>query len=59
LYNTDGAIGAARGAGLGAGIYSNSNEAFNGMQIVKSYQPDKQLEAVYQDAYIQWKKNIN
>lgn len=59
LYNTDGAIGAARGAGLGAGIYSNSNEAFNGMQIVKSYQPDKQLEAVYQEAYIQWKKNIN
>jgi len=59
LYNTDGAVGAARGAGLGSGVYSNTIDAFKGMQIVKEYQPDENLQAIYKDAYIQWKNNIN
>ena len=28
LYNTDGSAGAARGAGIGAGIYTSPAEAF-------------------------------
>jgi len=28
LYNTDGSIGAARGAGIGCGYYKSENEAF-------------------------------
>ena len=59
LYNTDGAVGAARGAGLGAGIYSSTKETFEGMHLLKSYQPDKMVQAVYQGAYENWKKNIN
>lgn len=59
LYNTDGAVGAARGAGLGAGIYSSTKETFEGMHLLKSYQPDKMVQAVYQDAYENWKMNIN
>ena len=29
LYNTDGSVGAARGAGIGAGIYTSMEEAFS------------------------------
>ena len=28
LYDTDGSVGAAKGAGMGAGIYKDNNEAF-------------------------------
>ena len=28
LYDTDGSVGAAKGAGIGAGIYKDNNEAF-------------------------------
>ncbi len=58
LYNTDGAVGAARGAGLGAGIFANAEQSFQGMHIVKSYQPDATLQHVYQESYQRWKENI-
>ena len=28
LYDTDGSVGAAKGAGIGAGVYKDNNEAF-------------------------------
>ena len=36
LYNTDGSVGAARGAGLGTGIYSSPKEAFESLEMVES-----------------------
>lgn len=54
LYDTDGAQGAARGAGLGAGIYKNFAEAFQGLNRVETIEPDKNLAAAYQDAYAHW-----
>jgi xylulokinase len=54
LYNTDGAQGAARGAGVGCGIYSTVSEAFNGLHTVKIIEPDKNKQAAYQDAYQLW-----
>jgi xylulokinase len=40
LYNTDGAQGAARGAGLGSGHYANRAETFSGLQVVRTIEPD-------------------
>jgi xylulokinase len=55
LYNTDGSIGAARGAGIGCGFYGSEKEAFGGLKSVKVTQPDKTLSDVYEEAYLKWK----
>ena len=55
LYNTDGSQGAARGAGIGAGIYKNFNQAFKELKPVKTIEPNKKLTAEYNDAYLKWK----
>jgi len=54
LYNTDGSQGAARGAGIGAGIYSGPDEAFIGLEPVKAIEPNKKLTSSYQQAYQKW-----
>lgn len=54
LYNTDGSQGAARGAGLGAGIYTNYADAFVGFKKIDQVQPDTKNEAQYQRAYERW-----
>ena len=55
LYNTDGSQGAARGAGVGAGIYRNFDEAFAGLQSIKVIEPDPALQPAYQEAYQRWR----
>jgi len=54
LYNTDGSQGAARGAGIGAGIYKGADDAFVGLEPVKAIEPNEKLAAAYQDAYGRW-----
>jgi xylulokinase len=54
LYNTDGAQGAARGAGFGAGCYKDLNEAFAGLKAVKTIEPDSSKQAQYKEAYEKW-----
>ena len=54
LYNTDGSQGAARGAGVGAGIYSSCREAFTGLKKTRIVEPDKSLKQSYADAYGRW-----
>lgn len=54
LYNTDGAQGAARGAGLGAGIYPDPQSAFTGLRALKIIEPNPKLTPVYQELYQQW-----
>lgn len=55
LYNTDGSIGAARGAGLGAGIYKNNHEAFASLRKILVVQPvPTDLEATTK-AFALWK----
>lgn len=53
LCNTDGAAGAARGAGIGADIYRNTEEAMQTLRIVETIRP-QQPEA-YREAYTNWK----
>ena len=54
LYNTDGSQGAARGAGIGAGIYKGPEEAFVGLEPVRTIKPNKKLTCSYQQAYQTW-----
>jgi xylulokinase len=54
LYNTDGATGAARGAGIGVGYYKNFQEAFIGLQKLKTIEPTADLQKVYQEGYQNW-----
>jgi xylulokinase len=55
LYNTDGATGAALGAGVGAGIFSSIEDAFRGLKIIGSIEPDNQFQSQYLKAYNEWK----
>lgn len=55
LYDTDGSVGAAKGAGIGAGIYRDSNEAFASLQQLAVIEPDATNAAAYADAYARWK----
>ena len=59
LYDTDGAAGAARGAGLGAGIYKTTGEAFSTLEKLAVIEPDQNKADQYQEAYLRWKKYIN
>lgn len=54
LYNTDGSLGAARGAGIGAGLYENNDEAFQGLAKIDVLEPDPAKQSAYQDAYGHW-----
>jgi xylulokinase len=54
LYNTDGSQGAARGAGLGAALYKGPEDAFVGLEPVRTVEPNKQLKKAYQNAYENW-----
>ena len=54
LYNTDGSQGAARGAGIGAGIYRDTKDAFVGLTPVRKIEPDKKLTSTYENAYKNW-----
>jgi xylulokinase len=54
LYNTDGSQGAARGAGIGAGIYKKTEDAFVGLEPIKTIEPNEKLKSVYRDAYEKW-----
>ena len=57
LYNTDGSVGAAKGAGLGAGIYKSTQEAFSSLERISVITPDHQDE--YKEAYERWKSHLN
>jgi len=58
LYNTDGATGAARGAGIGAGVYKNATEAYSSMEKIKSYSPVKEEQEIYSSVYNKWKRQL-
>ena len=58
LYNTDGATGAARGAGIGVGVYKNFAEAYSSMEKIKTYSPEKEQQKIYSAAYNKWKKQL-
>ncbi len=54
LYDTDGSVGAAKGAGMGAGIYKDNNEAFATLEKLEVIEPKQSDAAAYADAYGRW-----
>lgn len=58
LYNTDGSVGAAKGAGMGAGIYRDNNEAFASLEKIEVIEPVAADESAYRDAYAMWKQRL-
>ena len=59
LYDTDGSVGAAKGAGIGAGVYKDHNEAFATLEKLNVIEPDKKLVPQYEEAYARWKRILN
>lgn len=56
LYETDGAAGAAKGAGMGCGIYTDHNEAFASLKKLAVIEPREALRNEYMEAYSRWKE---
>lgn len=54
LYNTDGSVGAARGAGIGVGIYADAEEAFAGLQKILVVEPKEAELADTNKAWELW-----
>lgn len=54
LYETDGSVGAARGAGIGAGIYRDAAEAFASLELIGEIEPATD-RTPYLEAYARWK----
>ena len=58
LYDTDGSVGAAKGAGMGAGIYNNADEAFATLEKLQVIEPEAANRDSYLAAYAQWKEKL-
>jgi xylulokinase len=55
LYETDGSVGAAKGAGMGCGIYKDNTEAFATLTKLAVVNPDELNRNPYLEAYARWK----
>ncbi len=58
LYDTDGSVGAAKGAGMGAGIYKDNVEAFSTLKKLDVIEPDETKRDAYLSAYAEWKEAL-
>lgn len=58
LYDTDGSLGAARGAAVGAGIWNSPKEAFENLTRLEVIKPDADKDKV-NEHYEDWKQQLN
>ena len=58
LFDTDGAQGAARAAGFGAGIYKRIEDAFVGLKAIATIEPVPVLKEAYLEAYTRWRTTL-
>lgn len=58
LYDTDGSVGAAKGAGIGAGIYKSTEEAFSSLKKIQVIEPDTRNIEAYKETYARWKNIV-
>lgn len=58
LYDTDGALGAARGAALGAGFYKSREETFASLEKMGTVEPCEADRAVMEESYGRWKEEL-
>lgn len=58
LFDTDGSAGAARAAGIGAGIYTDNKEAFASLKKITEISPRNSLMQPTAEAYNRWKERL-
>ena len=58
LYDTDGSLGAARGAALGAGFYASPEEAFATLTRLEVVRPRPEWSGALAAAYENWKETL-
>ena len=58
LFDTDGSLGAARGAALGAGIYKSTDEAFATLERLDVIEPEAGWKQPLEAAYNRWKQEL-
>ena len=56
LYNSDGSVGAALGAGIGAGVFPDGQAAFAGLRPLEWIAPSK--GGKYEELYLRWKGKL-
>ncbi len=59
LYDTDGSIGAANGAGIGSGTFGSFQEAFENLNKMMVIEPKGAQSDPYKEAYESWKWALN
>ena len=59
LCDTDGSVGAARGAGMGVGIYADHREAFATLKKLQVIEPVAKDQPAYREAYERWVNTLN
>ena len=57
VYETDGSIGAARGAGIGVGYYKDEKDAFQNLECIDELCPS--LSPNLDESYLNWKMVLN
>src|SRR5690606_32501256 len=55
MYENDGSVGAALGAGIGAKYYAEPKEAVAGLKRMKTIVPDRNKSEIYEQTYQDWK----
>lgn len=58
LFNTDNALGAARGAALGAGYYRSREEAFASLRRLEVAEPVEADREALENGYRAWKREV-
>jgi len=58
LFDTDGAQGAARAAGVGAGIFATMGDAFQGLRACARFEPNPQTVPQHRAAYERWQEAL-
>jgi xylulokinase len=58
LYDTNGAVGAARGAAVGVGAYATMRDAFQTLKKIEVIQPCESETAPTQDTYDRWQGSL-
>jgi len=59
IYDTDGSIGAANGAGIGSGTFRSFDEAFENLNMRMVVEPDHKHSEQYKEAYEKWWDVLN
>ena len=57
IYENDGSVGAAIGAGIGGGIFSSPKEAFSNFRMFKRIDPMKGVK-IYDELYNKWRNKL-